>query len=145
MSVNLHRLATWPRLRAPFDARNAPLFCLVLLTVSCGLTSFAFACATPFAAFAAFAGATLPLSAALPVVVAAWIINQAIGFGLLGYPVELNTVLWGFAIGMAALIATAASRWLGACHRSVAWLNSVFLCLPLMLLMRLSCLLLRRY
>jgi hypothetical protein len=59
-------------------SRNAPLFCLVLLTVSCGLASFAFACATPFAAFA---GAILPVSAALPVVVAAWIVNQAIGFG----------------------------------------------------------------
>jgi hypothetical protein len=60
------------------------------------------ACATPFAAFAAFARAILPLSAALTVVVAAWIINQAIGFGVLGYPVELNTFLWGFAIGAAA-------------------------------------------
>jgi hypothetical protein len=87
-------------------SRNAPLFCLVLLTVSCGLASFAFACATPFAAFA---GAILPVSAALPVVVAAWIVNQAIGFGVLGYPVELNTFLWGIAIGAAALIATAVS------------------------------------
>jgi hypothetical protein len=113
MSDNLHRLATWPRLPAPSDARNAPLFCLVLLTVSCGLASFAFACATPFAAFAAFAGATLPLSAALLVVGAAWIVNQAIGFGLLGYPVELDTFLWGFAIGAAALIATAVSTLAG--------------------------------
>ena len=49
------------------------------------------------------------LSAALAVVVAAWIINQAIGFGVLDYPVELNTFLWGFAIGAAALIATVVS------------------------------------
>ena len=35
--------------------------------------------------------------------------RQAIGFGVLGYPVELNTFLWGFAIGAAALIATAVS------------------------------------
>jgi len=46
--------------------------------LACVLASLAFACATPFAAFAALAGAMLPLSAALPVVVAAWIINQAI-------------------------------------------------------------------
>jgi hypothetical protein len=45
----------------------------------------------------------------LAVVVAAWIVNQAIGFGVLGYPVEPNTFLWGFAIGAAALIATAVS------------------------------------
>ena len=94
---------------APVDARIAPLFCLLLLTTACGLASFAFACATPFAAFAALAGAILPLSSALPVVAAAWIVNQAIVFGVLGYPVELNTFLWGFAIGAAALIATAVS------------------------------------
>jgi hypothetical protein len=81
----------------------------LLLTVSCGLASFAFACATPFAAFAAFSGAILPLSAALPVVVTVWIVNQAIGFGVLGYPVELNTFIRGFAIGAAAVIATAVS------------------------------------
>jgi hypothetical protein len=51
----------------------------------------------------------LPLSAALPVVIAAWIVNQAIGFGLLGYPMEMNTLLWGLAIGAAALAATAVS------------------------------------
>ena len=106
---SLHRPAPWPRLLTPVDARVAPLFCLLLLTAACGLASFAFACATPFAAFAALAGAMLPLSSAVPVVAAAWIVNQAIGFGVLGYPVELNTFLWGFAIGAATLIATAAS------------------------------------
>jgi hypothetical protein len=96
-------------LPTPVDARIVPLFCLLLLTAACGLASFAFACATPFAAFAALAGAMLPLSSALLVVVAAWIVNQAIGFGVLGYQIELNTFLWGFAIGAAALIATAVS------------------------------------
>jgi hypothetical protein len=98
-----------PRLLASVDARMASLFCLVLLTGACVLASLAFACATPFAAFAALAGAMLPLSAALPVVVAAWIVNQAIGFGALGYPMEMNTLLWGLAIGVAALAATAVS------------------------------------
>ena len=73
------------------------------------LASLAFACATPFAAFAALAGAMLPSSAALLVVMAAWIVNQAIGFGVLGYPMEMNTLLWGLAIGVAALAATAVS------------------------------------
>jgi hypothetical protein len=93
----------------PVDARVAPLFCLLLLAAACGLASFAFACGTPFAAFAALAGAMLPLSSALPVVLAAWTVNQAIGFGVLGYPFETNTLLWGLAIGVAALIATAVS------------------------------------
>jgi hypothetical protein len=94
---------------APVESRFAPLFCLILLTAACALASFAFACATPFAAFAALAGAMLPLPAALLVVAAAWIVNQAIGFGALGYPIDANTMLWGLAIGAAALLATATS------------------------------------
>jgi hypothetical protein len=78
----------------------------LLLIAACALASFAFLCATPFAAFAALAGAMLPLSSALLVFFAAWIVNQAIGFGVLSYPVELHTFFWGAAIGAAALIAT---------------------------------------
>jgi hypothetical protein len=100
--AQLDRLAPEPRL--------APLFCFALLTAGCALASFALACATPFAAFAVLAAAILPLPAALLVMGAAWIVNQAIGFGALGYPHDLNTVLWGFGIGAAALIATAAAK-----------------------------------
>jgi hypothetical protein len=99
---------TSPRL-IPVDHRYAPAFCFVLLTVACALASFAFACATPFAAFAVIAAATLPLVPALAVVTGAWLVNQAIGFGALHYPVDLNTILWGFVIGLAALAATLAS------------------------------------
>jgi hypothetical protein len=95
---------------APAESRLAPLFCLVLLAGSCALASFAFACATPFVAFAVVATALLPLSPALLVVTGAWIVNQAIGFGALGYPFNLNTLLWGLAIGVAALVATAESK-----------------------------------
>jgi hypothetical protein len=94
---------------APIGSQHVPPFCLLLLTAACALASFAFACATPFAAFAAIAAAMLRLPAALLVVAAAWIVNQAIGFGALGYPIDLNTMLWGTAIGAAALTATVAS------------------------------------
>lgn len=90
----------------PVEVRFAPLFCFGLLTLSCALASFAFACATPFAAFGVIAAATLPLRPALLVVTAAWLVNQAIGFCALGYPHDLNTVAWGFVIGAAALAAT---------------------------------------
>jgi hypothetical protein len=109
LSDEFHHAAPWLRLPALVDPRIAPLFCLLLLTAACGLASFAFACATPFAAFAALAGAMLPLSRAVLVVAAAWIVNQAIGFGVLNYPLALNTFLWGFAIGAAAVVATVAS------------------------------------
>ena len=110
MALDILRLPAASERIAPVEPRLAPLFCFALLTAACALASFAFACATPFAAFAVVAAAMLPLPAALVVMAAAWIVNQAIGFGALGYPHDANTVLWGFAIGAAALIATAASK-----------------------------------
>jgi hypothetical protein len=98
-----------PHRLAPVEPRYAPLFCFVLLTAACALASFAFACATPFAAFAVVAAATLPLQSALLVTAAAWLINQAIGFGFLHYPIDASTITWGFVIGAAALAATAVS------------------------------------
>jgi hypothetical protein len=97
-----------PRL-APVEPRYAPLFCFALLTAACALASFAFACATPFAAFAVIAAATLSLQSALLVTLAAWLVNQAIGFGFLHYPLDATTIMWGFAIGGAALAATGSS------------------------------------
>jgi hypothetical protein len=94
---------------APVEARYAPMFCFSLLTAACVLASLAFGCATPFAAFAVLAAAMLPLQPALLVVGAAWLVNQAIGFGVRGYPADTHTVLWGLAIGAAALLATVIS------------------------------------
>ncbi|MBB4259642.1 MULTISPECIES: hypothetical protein [unclassified Bradyrhizobium] len=93
----------------PVAPRLAPIFCFALLTASCALASFAFACATPFAAFAVVAAAMLPQRPALLVVTGAWLVNQTIGFGVLHYPVDVGTIAWGFVIGAAALLATAAS------------------------------------
>jgi hypothetical protein len=94
---------------APVEPRYAPLFCFALLTAACALATFAFACASPFAAFAVVAAATLPLQPALLVTLAAWLVNQAIGFGFLHYPIDATTIVWGLVIGGAALAATAAS------------------------------------
>ena len=94
---------------APVESRYAPLFCFLLLTAACALASFAFACATPFAAFAVVAAATLPLQSAILVTLAAWLVNQGIGFGLLHYPVDASTVSWGLVMGSAALAATVTS------------------------------------
>jgi hypothetical protein len=94
---------------APIEHRYAPLFCFALLSASCALASFALACATPFAAFAVIAAAMLPLQTAALAVTGAWLVNQAIGFGVLHYPIDTNTILWGFAIGAGALAATAMS------------------------------------
>jgi hypothetical protein len=104
---------------APVEQRFAPLFCFALLTSACALASFVFACATPFAAFAVVAAAMLPLRSALLPVAGAWLINQAIGFGVQHYPADAYTIAWGFAIGAAALVATVmASLMLRALPRS---------------------------
>jgi hypothetical protein len=110
MSLDVLRLPHASSRIAPVEPRLAPIFCLVLLTAGCVLASFALACATPFAAYAVIAGAMLPLPAALAVITAAWLVNQAIGFGVLGYPHDTNTLLWGFAIGVAALVATGVAK-----------------------------------
>jgi hypothetical protein len=111
------------RLR-PVEARFAPLFCFALLTAASLLASFALACATPFAAFAVVAAAMLPLPSALLIVAAAWLVNQAIGFGMLHYPVNASTMLWGLVIGAAALAATgfgaAVLQWLRRAAAPVA-------------------------
>lgn len=110
MSIDVLRLPAAADRIAPVGPHLAPPFCLVLLVASCALASFALACATPFAAFAVLAAAMLPLPFALLVVGAAWLANQAIGFGVLGYPHDPDTLLWGFAIGLACLTATVAAK-----------------------------------
>ncbi len=132
----LHSLPASSARLAPVEERLAPLFCLVLLTAACALASFALACATPFAAFAVIAAAMLPLRSALAIVTAAWIVNQGIGFGFLGYPVDVNTILWGLAIGFAALVATATStlvlrpvaRTMGFAAMGLAWIGAYAAC-----------------
>jgi len=109
MSLSLPSPPTNGSRLTPVESRHAPLFGFALLTVSCALASFALACATPLAAFAVIAAAMLPLRQALLVVTGAWLVNQGIGFGALHYPIDGNTMLWGAAIGIAALAATAAA------------------------------------
>lgn len=109
MALDLQSLQVGDSRLAPVEPRHAPLFCFALLTASCALASFALACAAPFAAFAVVAAAMLPLRPALVVMTGAWLVNQGIGFAALHYPIEANTMLWGLAIGIAALAATATS------------------------------------
>jgi len=110
MSDNLLNLVP-TRLRplGAIEPRFALLFCVALLTGASLSASLALACATPFAAYAVVASAMLPLPSALIAVTAAWAVNQAIGFSVLGYPHDPLTLAWGLAIGAAALVATAAS------------------------------------
>ncbi|ACK50270.1 conserved hypothetical protein [Methylocella silvestris BL2] len=73
------------------------------------LFSFSFACAAPFAGFAAFAALIAPRRFAMILVGAAWLANQFVGFLLLGYPATAGSFAWGAALGLAALTAALAA------------------------------------
>jgi hypothetical protein len=80
-------------------------FLPVVLVVISVVSSWEFACIMPFVAFAVVSGYALSRRNAVLTVMAIWLVNQAIGFAVLGYPWTVDTILWGFAIGAAALLA----------------------------------------
>ena len=63
-------------------------------------------CLTPFAALAVALTASIGLRASLRVMLAVWLANQVIGFGFFSFPLTVNTVLSGVAIGGAAVLTT---------------------------------------
>lgn len=76
--------------------------------------SLATACIMPFVGLAVMAAATTSRAQALVAVLGAWLVNQIIGFGLLGYPLDFGTMAWGVALGVGGLAALAASAaWVG--------------------------------
>jgi hypothetical protein len=85
-------------------ARQTWLVPVTLVMIS-AVSSWEFACITPFVAFSVAAGYALSARVAVLTVMAIWLMNQTIGFAVLGYPWTVDTILWGFAIGAAALLA----------------------------------------
>lgn len=79
------------------------------LVVASTAGSVLFACATPFAAAAAVAALTLPARLALVATMGVWLGNQAVGFLLLGYPLDPSSLAWGPVLGAAAVLAAAAA------------------------------------
>jgi hypothetical protein len=77
------------------------LWGFLILAGSVGF-SFVFACATPFAALATLAALNMPRRDVFAVVGFAWLANQVIGYGLLGYPQTWDSFAWGGAIGIGA-------------------------------------------
>ncbi len=90
-----------------FEAR---VFWIAMLGAASVVFSFAMACATPFAAIAALGALALNRADAYLAAGLAFLINQVIGFGFLGYPLDAMTIAWGAAIGVSALSAVAAAR-----------------------------------
>src|SRR5580704_1050942 len=80
-----------------------------ILTVLTVVSTLAVACGTPFAALAALAALFLPRRDAFALIAVNWLANQAIGFGLLHYPLNWDCYRGGINLGVAALLATAAA------------------------------------
>jgi hypothetical protein len=89
----------------PSTALRRSLWIGVLVVASIGF-SWAFACAAPFAAFAAAAALTMARRDALTLIVAVWAANQAVGFVPLGYPTDATSLAWGAMLAAAAIAAT---------------------------------------
>lgn len=80
---------------------------MALLTGATIVSSFIFACATPFPALGALAALHMNRRDAFALTGINWAANQIIGYGFLHYPQSLESFAWGAWIGIAALFATA--------------------------------------
>ena len=68
------------------------------------------ACATPFAALATLATLHMSRRDGLALIGIPWLADQAVGYGLLGYPRTANSVAWGVILAVGALAALLAAR-----------------------------------
>ena len=95
---------------SPGQPKVARLIWAALLISGSIVLSAKFSCATPFAALAALAALDMKRTEGLLLVVGVWAANQAVGYGLLGYPMEAQSFAWGVAIGIAAVAGYVSAR-----------------------------------
>lgn len=94
------------RQRRPVPRRKqdaAPLGWAAALGIATVAGTLVTTCMMPFVALPVLAAATLPRGRAVLTVAAAWLVNQALGFGVQHYPVTAAAFGWGAAEGAAAL------------------------------------------
>jgi len=97
-------------------------FWLVLLVCCSVAFSLSFACATPFATFSAIGALTLSRRDSAVLTAGVWFANQVVGFTMLKYPWTVSCVAWGIALGLAAMLATFAARWVTDALVGKAWI-----------------------
>ena len=91
-----------------------------ILTVLTTASTLGLACGTPFAALATLAALFLPRRDAFVLITVNWLANQAIGFGLLHYPLNWDCYRGGIDLGIAALLSTMAAMLAQGALRNVA-------------------------
>lgn len=74
------------------------------------LGSLAASCMFPFTAFVMLAAATMPLRRAVLALIAAWLVDQMIGFGMLGYPHTIFAAECGLGLLVSSLCALAVAQ-----------------------------------
>jgi hypothetical protein len=89
--------------------RTSTIWTAILAAVT-SFGSYGFACVFPFSALAVLAAITLPRRSGLLLMIGVWVVNQAVGYGLHGYPTDTNTIAWGVAIGAATIAAYYVAR-----------------------------------
>ena len=92
----------------PIDARR--WLWILLLTAASVFVTLGMACATPFAALATLAALHMSRRDGLALIGIAWLADQAVGYGLLGYPRTANSLAWGVILGVGALVALLAAQ-----------------------------------
>jgi hypothetical protein len=80
-----------------------------LIVATALVTSLFFACSTPFAALATLAALNLARREAIAVMGIVWLVNQLIGFGMLGYPWTADCIAWGVVLGLSGYLAMLAA------------------------------------
>jgi hypothetical protein len=93
------------------------------LAASSLLGSFALACVFPFAAFATLAALTMKPRHGLALIASVWAANQAVGFFLLSFPWDAQSVGHGISILLATLAAFAVARFTASKMGSNVWLR----------------------
>jgi hypothetical protein len=83
---------------------------ILLLTAASVFVTLGMACATPFAALATLAALHMSRRDGLALIGIAWVADQAIGYGLLGYPRTANSFAWGVILGVGAFAALVAAQ-----------------------------------
>lgn len=83
---------------------------VAIVAVASVLLSMRLQCVLPFAALAAIGVLELRRAEALTLVGLAWAINQALGYGVLGYPHDFQSYAWGAVIGLASVTAVFAGE-----------------------------------
>src|SRR5258708_18514374 len=91
-----------------------------ILTVLTVTSTVAVACGTPFAALATLAALFLPRRDAFALIAVTCLANQAIGFGLLTYPLNWDCYRGGINLAIAALLSTMAAMLAQGALRNVA-------------------------